>query len=100
MNEALPLIQKAKRLSPGNPFVLDTLGWILYLRGSYDSAVQELSEALDMVPNRSAFNYHMGAILLKLGRDAEAKKHLEKALTGAGGQKEKEAAKKLLQKMG
>ena len=50
-NEALPLAQRAKRLTPTDPRVLDTLGWLLYLRGAHQSALVELEEAAKLNQN-------------------------------------------------
>ena len=39
IDEALGLAQKAKEKMPKSPAVMDTLGWVYYLKGSYLNAI-------------------------------------------------------------
>ncbi len=63
------------------PFFVDTLGWIHYLGGEQESAERLLAKAVAGAPEQALFHYHLGAVLEKLGRTAEAREHLQRAST-------------------
>ena len=56
--EALQNINKALELDPGEPALLDTRGYILYLLGQYDLALADLHAAVSAVEARSAGLLH------------------------------------------
>ncbi|MBW2023063.1 MAG: tetratricopeptide repeat protein [Deltaproteobacteria bacterium] len=80
IDEALALAQTAKEKMPESPEVMDTLGWIYYLKGSYLNAVFELNDALEKTPDNAVINYHMGMALAKNNQPERARAYLEKAL--------------------
>ncbi len=63
------------------PFFADTLGWIYYLAGEQENAERLLARAVAGAPEQALFHYHLGAVLEKLGRMAEAREHLQRART-------------------
>lgn len=80
-DSALPLARQAAQLAGNDPAILDTLGWVLYLKGDNDQALQILSKAKAGLPNLPTVRYHLGMALLKAGRPAEAKTEFQEALT-------------------
>ena len=80
IDEALGLAQIAKEQMPRNPSVMDTLGWLYYLKGSYLNAIAELQDSLALEPGNTVINYHMGMAYFKNGQTDTAKQFLEKAL--------------------
>lgn len=78
---ALALAEKAQSLSPDNPNVMDTVGWIHYRRGDAARAIQWLAKAQAKVPNNPVFNYHLGMAYRMAGDPARAKEHLQIALS-------------------
>jgi len=80
IDEALNLAQTAKEQLSKNPSVMDTLGWIYYLKGSYLSAISELQDSLQLSPNNAEVNYHLGMAYYKSNQNANAKEYLKKAL--------------------
>ena len=98
LNEALPLIQQAKIKAPGDPRILDTLGWVLNRRGAYVSALPELEEAAQISPDNPTILYHLADTLASLKRTADAKKQLKKALSLPGQFPDKQKAEALLKK--
>jgi tetratricopeptide (TPR) repeat protein len=83
-NENLPeaekMIRRALKLRPNDPFMTDSLGWVLYRRGKYEEARQALELAHRGAPKESIIADHLGDVLVKLGRLEEAKAYYELAL--------------------
>jgi tetratricopeptide (TPR) repeat protein len=77
---ALTLIQDALKTQPENGAFLDTLGWIYYMQGQYDKALDELKKACGITGDDPTILEHLGDTYLKLGRTAEAVQQWEKAL--------------------
>jgi tetratricopeptide (TPR) repeat protein len=79
-DSALPIAEQAVQLSPNDPAMLDTLGWVLYMKGDNARALQVLQKAKSVLPGNPTLRYHLGLTLLKFGQKAEAKAELEEAL--------------------
>ncbi len=73
LDEAQQLIDKALALSPDDPFILDSKGWVLYRKGDPAGALEVLRKALAIRadPEIAA---HVGEVLWVLGRRDEAVK--------------------------
>lgn len=73
LEEAARLIDKALELSPEDPFILDSKGWLLFRRGDANGALDLLRKALSLRadPEIAA---HCGEVLWALGRRDEALK--------------------------
>lgn len=71
LGEARTLIEKALSLSPEDPFILDSLGWVLYRQGDLAGARATLEKAfaLRADPEIAA---HLGEVLWKLDRRDDA----------------------------
>jgi len=69
--EALALIEKALVLLPGDPYILDSLGWVHYRRGNLKLALEYLTLAMDQQPD-AEIAAHLGEVLWLLGDKAEA----------------------------
>lgn len=78
---ALSLAQRAKQNRPSDPETSDTLAWIEYRKGLYGEAAGLLRDSLRQVPDSSLFQYHLGMVLLKTGKESEAKPILARALS-------------------
>src|SRR5690606_7667453 len=46
--EALQLIEKAYELSPNDPAIIDSMGWVHYRLGNYEMAISYLRKAMAM----------------------------------------------------
>lgn len=79
LTEAKTLIETAVKLSPGDHYILDSLGWVEYRLGNYAAAIEHLQKAhnIQADPEISA---HLGEVLWKQGRQEEAKKVWNSAL--------------------
>jgi tetratricopeptide (TPR) repeat protein len=79
LDEAATLIDKALQLSPEDPFILDSKGWLLFRKGDAGGAVDVLRKALTTRadPEIAA---HLGEVLWSLGRRDEATRTWNDAL--------------------
>ena len=59
---------------------MDTLGWVYYKKGLFDSAAAEVESCIDLEPRNPIFHYHLGLAYHQLGKATKAKAALEKAL--------------------
>ncbi|HZP67136.1 MAG TPA: tetratricopeptide repeat protein, partial [Rudaea sp.] len=72
-DEALSLIQKALVLKPGEPAIIDSLGWAQYRLGHLDEAIKELRLAYEKQPD-AEIAAHLGEVLWVAGQKDEARK--------------------------
>ncbi len=80
LDMALDLAQRAKQLMPDLNPITDTLGWVLYKKGDYASALPLLEECVEKEPNSPGYRYHFGMVLSAVGQKEKAKDELESAL--------------------
>lgn len=79
LDYAEKLIRKAVDIDPGNPAILDSLAWVLYLGGSYKDAYEYASLAYTKDQDPEIVS-HYYKILLKNGFKQKAKRILEQSL--------------------
>jgi tetratricopeptide (TPR) repeat protein len=76
-NERLPeartLIETALKYSPGDAYIIDSLGWVLFRLGQTAEAVDQLRRAFSMRPDAEV-GAHLGEVLWADGRQDEARK--------------------------
>ena len=77
--EAEKLIQKAIKLDPDSPAIIDSLGWVLYKLGRLDEALVELQRAYDGFDDHE-IAAHLVEVLVALDRRADAQELLDAAL--------------------
>jgi tetratricopeptide (TPR) repeat protein len=73
LDEARELIQKALSLSPGEPFITDSLGWVEYRMGNRDDALRLLREAYRARPD-AEIGAHLGEVLWVSDQRDEARR--------------------------
>ena len=76
--EAEKLIRKALEYDPDSPAIIDSLGWVLYKLGDYETALLELQRAYEKLSDPEVAS-HIVDVLHALGRDDEALVLLEEA---------------------
>ena len=86
----------ALALAPRDPNVIDTAGWIAHQVGQPERALQLLRDARLRAPEQPVIHYHLGAVLIKAGRKAEAEQELNLALPSPAGFDGREQAESLL----
>ena len=70
--EAADLIERALALSPGDPAILDSLGWVYFKLGQYSESEALLREAHNAFPDPEVAA-HLGEVLWVQGRQFEAR---------------------------
>jgi tetratricopeptide (TPR) repeat protein len=84
------LLEEALQLDPAlAAYWKDTLGWVRYREGTLDAALEALHEAaLTLPPDdlsmRAENDYHLGVVLMELGRTEEAREHFRSSAARAG----------------
>jgi len=76
--EAYSLIEAALKLKPGDPFILDSMGWVEYRMGNYSAAEDYLRRALTK-RNDSEIASHLVEVLQAAGKARQARKVWKKA---------------------
>jgi tetratricopeptide (TPR) repeat protein len=94
--EAVAFAEQSLALRPGDANTLDTYGWALYRAGRVKEALGPLEQALTLKPSIYCIHYHLGAVYLKLGHKAAAKRHFEAQVQEAPRSKEATLAAALL----
>ncbi|AIR89462.1 tetratricopeptide repeat protein [Pseudomonas cremoricolorata] len=77
--EAKRLIEKALSLTPDDPAVLDSLGWVNYRQGNLDEAEHHLRAAYERLSDPEVAA-HLGEVLWANGKRREARQIWSKAL--------------------
>ena len=77
--EALELIEKAIALSPNDPYIMDSLGWVHYRMGNLNQGLSYLRQAFGMNPDPE-IAAHLGEVLWVQGIKEEAKDVWQSAL--------------------
>jgi len=80
----LKYAQIAKGRLPEDPSVMDTLGWVYYRKGLYDSAIAEFKASLAKAPENPTVAYHLGLAYHKKGETDKARAELNRALDLSG----------------
>ena len=78
--EALPLAERAYKLTSGSPQVADTLGWIHHLLGRNADAERILTQAVKGAPRNADIRLHLAQVYHAMGRQDEARAELTTAL--------------------
>ncbi|GAB3130373.1 tetratricopeptide repeat protein [Novispirillum itersonii] len=80
LQEGKALIERAVAQRPNDGYIVDSLGWALYLLGDYPGAVRELERAITLKPADPTINDHLGDALWQVGRENEARFQWQRAL--------------------
>ena len=80
--EAYALIMRAIELKPDEPYIVDSLGWVLYRMGRHHEALEHLRRAMSIEPDPE-IAAHLGEVLWVLGNRTEAREVWSTALEAA-----------------
>jgi tetratricopeptide (TPR) repeat protein len=73
LQEAFQLIDKAMKMAPGDPFIMDSMGWVQYRMGNLDEAETQLRRAYELRKDPE-IAVHLGEVLWKKGEKSAAQK--------------------------
>lgn len=73
LDRAYELAQRARELLPLDPATADTLGWIYYHRGAYDTALGLLKESAAKLPANPEAQFHLGMAAYLTADEATAR---------------------------
>jgi len=79
LQEAYTLIEQALQLAPEDPFIMDSMGWVLYRMSQHDAALTFLKRAFELRPD-AEIAAHLGEVLWATGQPDEARKIWDSAL--------------------
>ncbi|ATQ77122.1 PEP-CTERM system TPR-repeat protein PrsT [Massilia violaceinigra] len=79
-SRAQAFAERAHALAPGNPAVLDTLGWIYTERGDLARALPLLQKASALAPAAGNIHFHFSTALARSGDKRAARRELERLL--------------------
>ena len=80
LQEALKLITRALEISPDDPFIMDSMGWVKFRLGDNAAAVDYLQRAYSKRPEAD-IAAHLGEVLWKQGQRDEARKIFNEGVT-------------------
>jgi tetratricopeptide (TPR) repeat protein len=73
LKEAYQLIDKAQKMAPADPFIMDSMGWVQYRLGKLDEAESQLRKAYQLRGDPE-IAVHLGEVLWKKGQHDDARK--------------------------
>jgi len=80
LDKARELLEKAVAREPRNAAYLDSLGWVYFRMGKFDTAEKNLREAARREPSDPTISEHLGDLDMKQGDLEGAVRQWEKAL--------------------
>ena len=79
LSEAYTLVEQALKLAPEDPFIMDSMGWVLYRMSQNDAAITFLKRAFELRSD-AEIAAHLGEVLWAAGQRDEARKVWSRAL--------------------
>ncbi len=80
LDRARRMIEDAVAQRPGDGFIVDSMGWVLYRLGDYQGAVEQLERAVSLESGDPIINDHLGDAYWLVGRRNEARFQWNRAL--------------------
>jgi tetratricopeptide (TPR) repeat protein len=97
LDKANKMIREALKARPDDPYILDSMAWVLYKQGKYKEAQGYLKKALKKLDNDPTIHEHMGDVLKGMGMKKKALEHYTKSSTLS--KKPREELKKKIQEL-
>lgn len=66
----------------GSAALVDSYGWVRYVRGEYVDSVAALQRAVELAPDAPLLRYHLGMAQFRVGKSASAREQLTAAVAG------------------
>jgi Tfp pilus assembly protein PilF len=97
LGKAHKMIKEALKAKPDDPYILDSMGWVLYKQGRLREAQDSLKKALKKLDTDPTIHEHMGDVLKSMGKKKKALEYYRKS--SALGKKPSEELKAKIQEM-
>lgn len=81
LDKAHAMIKEALKARPGDPYILDSMAWVLYRQGKLGEALKHLKKAVEMLDRDPTIHEHMGDILRDMGDRRKALDYYLKSST-------------------
>ncbi|MBQ4471657.1 MAG: tetratricopeptide repeat protein [Alphaproteobacteria bacterium] len=81
LDEGFKLVEKAYQLKGADPHILDSMAYAFYRKADYQKALPLAEKTVDVMPQSSVANAHLGDIYAAMGRSREAQFQYHKALS-------------------
>ncbi len=96
METAHAMALKAFEIAPTNMPLLDTIGWIEYLQGNHDKALEHLSKAIVGLKDLPEVHYHLALVYQKRGNKRWSMYHMQQAAASTADKREVQLAREAL----
>jgi len=96
----LEYAEKAYNLSPKNPDISDTYGWVLIQTGHVQHGLEILQQTVNIAPGKPDVRYHLAVALEKNGKKDQSIKELKRLLRDYQGFGNEPQARALLTRLG
>jgi len=75
--KAIDYAEKAYKLAPDQPAIIDTVGWLFVEKGDLTHGLGLLHKASGMAPQNALIRFNPARALVKAGKKADANKELD-----------------------
>ena len=72
LDKSIEMLQIAHNKKSEDPYIIDSLGWGMYLVGKYEEAEKFLQKAVELMPLDPIVNDHYADVLWKLNKNLQA----------------------------
>ena len=73
IEKSLKMLKRANDLKSEDPFIIDSLGWVLFKMKKYSASKNYLQSAVKLMPEDPVINDHYGDVLWKSGNKIQAR---------------------------
>ena len=80
LDKAYDLAQRASQLRPADPSMMDTLGWVLFKKGQYLSALKLFQQSANSLPDDPDVQFHVGIAQYMLANEDASRQAFQHAL--------------------
>jgi tetratricopeptide (TPR) repeat protein len=80
LGKAYDLAQRARQLLPADPSTADTLGWVLFKKGQYASALKLFQESANRLSDNPEVQFHVGIAHYMLADEDASRAAFQRAL--------------------
>jgi tetratricopeptide (TPR) repeat protein len=72
LDKAHKMIKEALKARPDDPYILDSMAWVLHKQGRQNEALDYLKKALKKLDTDATIHEHMGDVLRSMGKNKKA----------------------------